>query len=74
MSPKKALVIGCGIGGPAVAMFLKRAGIDAEIHEAQPAPDDEGGYFLNVSSNGLDVLKSLGSSRPLPSTAFRFPV
>jgi 2-polyprenyl-6-methoxyphenol hydroxylase-like FAD-dependent oxidoreductase len=57
---KTALIIGGGIGGPVAAMFLKRAGIDAQIYEAQPAPDDDQGYFLNVASNGLDVLHTLG--------------
>jgi 2-polyprenyl-6-methoxyphenol hydroxylase-like FAD-dependent oxidoreductase len=33
---RKALIIGSGIAGPAVAMFLQRAGIDAEVYEAQP--------------------------------------
>ncbi|MEU8321344.1 hypothetical protein AB0C33_23600 [Nonomuraea sp. NPDC048881] len=32
----KALIIGCGIGGPVTAMALQAAGIDAEIHEAYP--------------------------------------
>ena len=73
MSPKKALVIGCGIGGPAVALFLRRAGIDAEIHEAQSASDDEGGHFLNVSSNGLDVLKSLGLEQAVAAEGFPIP-
>ena len=39
---KTAIIIGGGIGGPVVAMFLKRAGIDAQIYEAQSAPDDDG--------------------------------
>lgn len=32
---KKALIIGCGIAGSAVALFLKRAGFEAEIYEAR---------------------------------------
>jgi 2-polyprenyl-6-methoxyphenol hydroxylase-like FAD-dependent oxidoreductase len=31
---RKALIIGCGIAGPVVALFLQRAGIEAEIYEA----------------------------------------
>ncbi len=54
---KKALIIGCGIAGPAVALFLKRAGIEAEIYEARETPD---GYYLTLSCNGVAVLAELG--------------
>ncbi len=60
MNNRKALIIGCGIAGPAVALFLRRAGIDAEIYEAQAAPDDYAGIFLTVAANGMRVLKTLG--------------
>ena len=45
MSDVKALVIGGGIAGPAVAMALQRVGIEATICEARPvsAPQDGGG-------------------------------
>jgi 2-polyprenyl-6-methoxyphenol hydroxylase-like FAD-dependent oxidoreductase len=54
---QRALIIGGGIAGPAVALFLKRAGIEAEIFEARSTPE---GYALSLSSNGLGVLKALG--------------
>lgn len=57
---RKALIIGCGIAGPVVAMFLRRAGIASVIYEARDAADDEAGAFLNVMPNGMDVLKTLG--------------
>jgi 2-polyprenyl-6-methoxyphenol hydroxylase-like FAD-dependent oxidoreductase len=57
---RKALIIGCGIAGPTVAMFLKRAGIEAEIYEARAESTDYGGNFLNMACNGLGVLKPLG--------------
>ena len=57
---KKALIIGCGIAGPAAAMFLKRAGCDPVIFEAMPGHDDYAGLFLNVARNGLRVLRELG--------------
>lgn len=60
MQNQKALVIGCGIAGPAVALFLRRAGFKVEIYEAQPTPDDYAGVFLTVASNGMYVLKTLG--------------
>jgi FAD-dependent urate hydroxylase len=57
---RKALIVGCGIAGPVLAMFLKRAGIDSVIYEGRPDPKDEAGYFLNLAPNGLDVLDTLG--------------
>jgi len=53
---KKALIIGSGIAGPAVALFLKRAGIEAEIYEARQTDE---GYALSLSANGLAVLRML---------------
>lgn len=54
---KQALIIGGGIAGPAVALFLKQAGISSEIYEARATPE---GYALSMSSNGVEVLKLLG--------------
>ena len=60
MENKKAIIIGCGIAGPAVAIFLKRAGYEPHIYEAQPGHDDYTGLFLNVARNGLRILRELG--------------
>jgi 2-polyprenyl-6-methoxyphenol hydroxylase-like FAD-dependent oxidoreductase len=57
---RKALIVGCGIAGPVLAMFLKRAGIDPVIYEGRPEPKDEAGFFLNLAPNGFDVLNTLG--------------
>jgi len=54
---RKALIIGCGIAGPALAVFLKRVGIEAEIFEVPTMPES---YSLSLSSNGVRVLKTLG--------------
>jgi 2-polyprenyl-6-methoxyphenol hydroxylase-like FAD-dependent oxidoreductase len=59
---KKALILGCGIAGPAVALFLKRAGFEAEIFEARKTPE---GFALSLSSNGVEVLKMLGLDGPV---------
>jgi 2-polyprenyl-6-methoxyphenol hydroxylase-like FAD-dependent oxidoreductase len=72
-SKKTALIIGGGIGGPVVALFLKRAGINAQIFEAQAAPNDDQGYFLNVASNGLDVLHTLGLETQVAAEGFHIP-
>ncbi|MGA0559888.1 FAD-dependent oxidoreductase [Larkinella sp. VNQ87] len=56
---RKALIIGCGIAGPVMALFLQEAGIESEIYEAQTAPRDEAGAFLNLAPNGVNILKTL---------------
>ena len=32
---KKAIIIGCGIAGPSLAIMLKQIGIDSEIYESE---------------------------------------
>lgn len=59
MSRKTALIIGCGIAGPAAALFLKRAGFEPIVFEALPEPDDYTGLFLNMARNGLKILDQL---------------
>lgn len=54
---KKALIIGGGIAGSALALFLKRADIEAEIYEARETLE---GYSLSLSCNGVAVLQELG--------------
>ena len=72
-SRKKALIIGCGIAGPAIALFLQRAGIEAEIYEARASAIDYGGLFLNMACNGLDVLKELGLDEQVSSQGSPIP-
>ena len=56
--PRKALIIGAGIAGPVVALFLKRAGIDAAVFEAWPYSTGIGGG-LQIAPNGMHVLAEL---------------
>lgn len=60
MTERKALLIGCGVAGPVLAMFLQRAGIIPIVYEGRPDPRDEAGFFLNLAPNGLAVLDTLG--------------
>ena len=69
----RALIIGSGVAGPAVALFLRRTGWDVEIYEAANAPDPYAGLFLNVATNGLAVLDELGLREPLVAEAHRAP-
>ena len=57
--PRKALIIGAGIAGPVTAMFLTRAGIEAELYEAWPYSTGIGGG-LQIAPNGMHVLAELG--------------
>jgi 2-polyprenyl-6-methoxyphenol hydroxylase-like FAD-dependent oxidoreductase len=58
-APRRAIVIGGGIAGPATALFLARAGIEPVIFEAYARTDDVGGGF-QIAPNGLRVLAELG--------------
>ncbi len=60
MFKRKVLIIGGGVAGPALALFLQRAGIDVALYEAGSAADNQAGSFLNVASNGMGVLQTLG--------------
>lgn len=57
---RRALIVGCGIAGPVLAMFLQRAGINPIVYEGRPEPKDEAGAFLNLAPNGLAELDTLG--------------
>ncbi|MBD2846639.1 FAD-dependent monooxygenase [Paenibacillus sp. IB182496] len=58
-SDNQAAIIGCGIAGPAAALFLQRAGYAPVIYEAAQAHDDYAGLFLNLGRNGMRVLDEL---------------
>src|SRR5438128_8978783 len=60
----KALIIGGGIAGPVTAIFLKKAGIDAEMFEAWPYATGIGGG-LQIAPNGMHVLAEMGLASEL---------
>jgi 2-polyprenyl-6-methoxyphenol hydroxylase-like FAD-dependent oxidoreductase len=75
-APRRVIVVGGGIAGPALALFLKRAGFDPVMLEAYPRADDVGGSF-QIAPNGVRVLAELGLADALvregqPSRAFCF--
>ena len=57
--PRKALIIGAGIAGPVTAIFLRKAGIDAQLFEAWPYSTGIGGG-LQIAPNGMHVLDEIG--------------
>jgi len=58
---RKALIIGCGVAGPVLALYLQRIGITPVIYETRSEPRDDDGFFLNLAENGMDVLETLDS-------------
>jgi 2-polyprenyl-6-methoxyphenol hydroxylase-like FAD-dependent oxidoreductase len=70
---KRGLIIGCGVAGPVLAMFLKRAGIDAVIYEGRPTARDGVGAFLGLAPNARDVLQTLGIRDEIVSVGLPSP-
>ena len=65
------VIVGAGIGGPALGIALKRAGIESIVYEASDEPRDDAGAFLNLAPNGLAVLQALGLGRRLDGLGFQ---
>ncbi len=55
------LIAGAGVAGPAAAMALQQAGIDATVFESHPETDIELGSYFTISPNGLDALSAVGA-------------
>ncbi|MFE9748643.1 FAD-dependent oxidoreductase [Saccharothrix saharensis] len=56
----RAIVIGGGIGGPVAAMALRKAGIDASVHERYDRRDDGSFGALSIAPNGVQALEVVG--------------
>jgi 2-polyprenyl-6-methoxyphenol hydroxylase-like FAD-dependent oxidoreductase len=56
----RATVIGGGIGGPVAAMALRKAGIEATVHERYDRAADGSGGALSIAPNGLQALEVVG--------------
>jgi FAD-dependent urate hydroxylase len=66
-----ALIIGAGIAGPAAAMTLQKAGIDAIVYEAHSTSAAGIGEFLTLDTNGVSALRTLEAD--VHATAAGFP-
>jgi 2-polyprenyl-6-methoxyphenol hydroxylase-like FAD-dependent oxidoreductase len=55
----KAIIIGGGIAGTSLALFLKKLNLESEIYEAYEKRTDIGGGF-QIAPNGMKVMTSLG--------------
>jgi 2-polyprenyl-6-methoxyphenol hydroxylase-like FAD-dependent oxidoreductase len=58
---RTALVIGGGIAGPIAAMALRKAGIEAAVHEAHDSTADGVGGGMTIAPNGQDALDAIGA-------------
>ena len=66
----KALIAGGGIGGVTAALSLLDAGIEVELYERN-AVFGEAGAGIQISPNGVKVLRRLGLERAIDAVAFR---
>ena len=71
--PHTAIIIGGGIAGPATAMALAKAGIEATVYEARPGGADGTGVFLTLAVNGIDALRAIGPGTAAAAVAAGFP-
>ncbi len=71
--PKKALIVGGGVAGPAAAMALRQAGTDSVVYEAYAGGADGAGSFLTFASNGLDALRTIDAHHLVLSEGFPTP-
>ncbi|NMI03354.1 FAD-dependent monooxygenase [Paenibacillus sp. SZ31] len=56
---EKIIIIGAGISGLSLAIFLKKAGIDCAVYENYPYKRIEGSSF-RINKSGVHVIKELG--------------
>jgi 2-polyprenyl-6-methoxyphenol hydroxylase-like FAD-dependent oxidoreductase len=56
----RAVIVGGGIAGPVLGMFLRRVGVEAVICEARGAEALNEGAYLGIAPNGMNVLGALG--------------
>ncbi|MGC9670083.1 FAD-dependent oxidoreductase [Planosporangium sp. 12N6] len=66
---KTAIVIGGGIAGPAAALALRMAGIEAAVYEAHPSTADGLGGTLALAPNGVAALRVVGADEAVTAIA-----
>lgn len=67
----QVLIIGGGISGVTLAIFLKRKGIEASVYESYPYRKDAGAAF-SLSSNALRVLEEMGIKERVQQNGWKF--
>jgi len=76
-SRSRVVIVGGGIAGPALGMFLRRLGFEVVLYERRPSEAVEEGLFLGVAPNGMNVLAELDLHRvveqiSVPCHGFQF--
>lgn len=71
-SPLHAIIIGGGIAGPALALFLKKIGMTSTVYEAYSHRADIGGGF-QISPNGMNVLDKIGVAKKIAEAGYYSP-
>lgn len=66
---KTAIIIGGGIAGPVAGLALRKAGIDATVHEAYPSTADGIGGTLALAPNGVAALRVVGADEAVTAIA-----
>jgi 2-polyprenyl-6-methoxyphenol hydroxylase-like FAD-dependent oxidoreductase len=66
----KVLITGADIAGPAAAIALHKAGIEAELFEARPADAADTGAFVTITANGQDALAAINALPTLLDASF----
>ncbi|WP_266156282.1 FAD-dependent oxidoreductase [Dyella silvatica] len=56
---KRVAVVGGGIAGPVLAIFLRQAGFEVTVYEALAMPSEQGGG-IGLGCNGMRVLRAAG--------------
>lgn len=54
------IIVGSGISGPSLALFLKRAGYGVRLMESYSRPAEDIGGALQIAPNGMKVIRELG--------------
>lgn len=66
----RAVIVGGGVAGPAVALGLHRAGIESVVLERRPVVDPDVGSYLTLAPNGLDALSALDCLEQVRAVGF----
>jgi len=66
----RVLIIGGGVAGPATALALHKAGIEAGVFEAYPVGGDDVGAFLTIMNNGMDALAAVDAAEVVEAVSF----
>jgi 2-polyprenyl-6-methoxyphenol hydroxylase-like FAD-dependent oxidoreductase len=74
---ERVVIVGCGIAGPVLGMFLRRLGVEVVICEGRREEAKDEGAFLGLAPNGMNVLAELSVHRDIeaigvPCSGFAF--